>query len=604
MTRKSLPAAIAVTIGCLVFTTLSANAFGMDSGRQASPSQLHRACAPAQPGVATCYAIVVSAPKQPKPGSPQPPTSSPSGYGPSDIQSAYALPSTTAGSGQRVFLIEAYNDPHLIGDLATYRAQYGLPACTATSGCLSVLNQSGQTSPLPAPDYGWSTETALDTQMVSAACPLCGITVVEANSDHTADLMAAVGEATTLGGKYLSLSWGGPESSSETSYDSYLNQPGVVIAAATGDRGYGTSYPAASPYVVAVGGTTLTPAANSRGWSESAWSGAGSGCSPYEPKPSFQHDTTCSGRAIADVAAVADPNPGLAIYDSYSNGGWGVVGGTSAAAPIIASVYAMAGLATTTSSPNSYPYSDRGFMWDVTGGSNGTCGDYRCNGVAGYDGPTGVGSPNGLNAFWAPGSTGGKAGYTACSSQQGVCSGNAQVAFGVNGHFNYQTASGTLACNSQVFGDPMPGQVKACYKLDLNTSGGPSGYNRCAGEGGTCSFNSFTGTASVAFGANGQFNYRGATNSIACTNDSFGGDPAPQVVKACYYRPLSPAGGPAGSISCADEGGTCIPPGATLVAFGANGQYSYRQANGSISCDTTTFGDPIPGTPKKCYYGG
>jgi len=199
----------------------------------------------------------------------------------------------------------------------------------------------------------------------------------------------------------ISNSYGGSESASDTNYDtSYYHHPGVAITASSGDNGYGVEYPAASQYVTAVGGTTLAHASNTRGWNETVWSGAGSGCSTYDPKPSWQTDTaSCSTRTVADVAAVADPNTVVAVYDSYSSSGWLVFGGTSVASPVIGSVYALAGNAKTVAY-GSFPYSNPGSLFDVTSGSNGACnGSYLCTGATSYDGPTGLGTPNGTTAF-------------------------------------------------------------------------------------------------------------------------------------------------------------------------------------------------------------
>jgi hypothetical protein len=223
-----------------------------------------------------------------------------------------------------------------------------------------------------------------------------------------------VNRAVTLGAKYVSNSYGGSEDSSDTTSDtSYFNHPGVAITVSSGDSGYGVEYPAASKYVTAVGGTSLSRASNSRGWSESVWGtsaggeGAGSGCSAYDTKPTWQTDTGCSRRTVADVSAVADPNTGLAVYDSYGASGWQVYGGTSASSPIIASVYALAGTPAAGTVPASYLYSHTANLNDVTSGANGSCGSsYLCTAKAGYDGPTGLGTPNGTAAFTNGGSTG------------------------------------------------------------------------------------------------------------------------------------------------------------------------------------------------------
>jgi subtilase family serine protease len=331
--------------------------------------------------------------------------SGPAGYHPGDLRSAYNLPSATAGAGQTVAIVDAYDDPNAASDLSAYRSQFSLPACTTTGGqnaCFRKVDQSGGTR-YPRANTSWAEEISLDLDMVSAICPNCRILLVEASSNSLADLGAAENEAVKLGATEISNSYGGNESSSDTSsYDpSFFKHPGIAITASSGDGGYGVEYPAASQYVTAVGGTSLTRASNARGWSETAWSGAGSGCSAFDPKPTWQTDTSCRTRTVADVSAVADPNTGVSVYDSYSSqgrSGWMVFGGTSVASPIIASVYALAGNAGTVNY-GSYPYAHTNSLNDVTSGSNGSCGTYLCNALPGYDGPTGLGTPNGTGAF-------------------------------------------------------------------------------------------------------------------------------------------------------------------------------------------------------------
>jgi hypothetical protein len=337
------------------------------------------------------------------------PQAAPSGYGPSSLQSAYKLPAG-AGSGRRVYIVDAYDDPNAASDLNAYRSQFGLPACTTANGCFQKLNQNGATSPLPAGDTGWAGEISLDLDMVSAACPNCAITLIEAN-DASDNLFAAVKKATDLGAKFVSMSWGGPEGGTEPSYDStYFKSSGVVYTASTGDSGYsaGVIYPATSVDVVAVGGTSLNTASNARGFTETVWSGAGSGCSSDETKPSWQSGiSACTRRATADVSAVADPNTGVAVYQTYGGSGWAVYGGTSASAPLIASVYALAGTPGAAEKPPSDPYAHTGNLFDVTSGSNGSCSPSTlCKGGAGWDGPTGLGTPNGTAAFTAGGGGG------------------------------------------------------------------------------------------------------------------------------------------------------------------------------------------------------
>ena len=212
--------------------------------------------------------------------------------------------------------------------------------------------------------------------------------------------------AVALGATAVSNSWGGDESPAESSADNaYFNHPGVAITVSAGDSGYGVEYPAASPDVIAVGGTSLSVAAGARGYSETAWSGTGSGCSAYEAKPAWQTDSGCANRSVVDISADADPNTGVAVYDSTpdsgGHSGWLVFGGTSAAAPFVAGAYE---LSHNSSPVADYPaqtlYAKPGSFYDVTSGSNGTCGvTYLCNATTGYDGPTGLGTPDGVGGF-------------------------------------------------------------------------------------------------------------------------------------------------------------------------------------------------------------
>jgi subtilase family serine protease len=358
---------------------------------QALPSK--HVCGPAAEGATRCNSLVVTDSN----GVPLA-TSTPAGYGPTDLRSAYNI-TATGSATQTIGIVDAYNDPNAESDLSVYRSKFGLGACTAANGCFRKVNQNGATS-YPRSSSGWAQEISLDLDMASAICPNCHILLVEATNNAFTNLGTAVNTAATLGASAISNSYGGSESSAETSWDtSYYNHPGVAVTASTGDNGYGVEYPAASPYVTAVGGTSLTHASNSRGWSETAWSGAGSGCSAFEPKPSWQTVPGCSHRAVADVSADADPNTGVAVYDSYHTGGWLVFGGTSVASPIIASVYALAGNEALVNY-GSFPYGHPGSLFDVTSGSNGSCGgSYLCTAGPGYDGPTGLGTPNGATAF-------------------------------------------------------------------------------------------------------------------------------------------------------------------------------------------------------------
>ena len=318
----------------------------------------------------------------------------PSGFTPADLASAYKF---GVGTGQLVAIIDAFDDPNAESDLAIYRAKFDLPPCVTSSGCFKKIDQKGGTK-YPKANKGWTSEIALDLDMVSAVCPGCQILLVEANSDSIKNLMSAVSRATKLGAKVVSMSFGGPEFSTESGFDQSLNKQGIAYAVAAGDLGYGVQWPAASPYVTAVGGTTL--ANGPAGWTETAWRDAGSGCSKYEPAPPWEVKTACSLRAVADVSAVADPATGVATYDSYGSGGWVEAGGTSVAAPIIAGLFALAPAPAPKIYAALYPWTHQESLFDVTTGSNGTCKKtILCTAGGGWDGPTGLGSPRGRVPF-------------------------------------------------------------------------------------------------------------------------------------------------------------------------------------------------------------
>jgi hypothetical protein len=350
------------------------------------------------------------------------------GYGPAQLRQAYGLLalSWTRGAGETVAIIDAYNDPNANADLQVYRNTAGLPTCSLANGCFKQLNQNGKSSPLPpnagtkgGDSQGWDGEESLDIDMVSAICPRCHIDLIESNSDTATSLYAAANEGTSLA-TFESNSYGVDETPGETSDDADFNHPGKVITAAAGDEDYlgdgmGVSYPAASPDVTAVGGTTLVPADGGRGFSETVWGpdaggpgwGTGSGCSLYETKPTWQTDTGCSNRTVNDVSADADPDTGVAVYDTFDSGpdsiiGWQEVGGTSASSPMIAAVYALAGPPESGDYAANDPYLHPTDLNDVTSGTNydfACMHAYLCNGEPGYDGPTGLGTPDGIGSF-------------------------------------------------------------------------------------------------------------------------------------------------------------------------------------------------------------
>ncbi len=328
-------------------------------------------------------------------------------------------------------MVTAYGDEYngvqeAASDLAKYRSNFGLPPCTVADGCFKQVNQTGSTTDLPGASAGWSPALSISMDMISAICPNCHILVVEANSSAVSDLGIAENEAVALGADFVDNDWGIPEAdlgSSETSYDSAFDHPGVAITAPVGNGGYGDiDYPAASQYVTAVGGTTLTAdSGTTRGYTEIASEYSASGCSAYEPKPSWQADTGCANRMLNDLAADSDPATPVAYYDTPTEGTWGTGSGTAVAAAIVAASYALAGTPAPGTYPASYPYTSPGGSYtspgnayaypdglnNITSGSDGTCAvSYWCTAGAGYNGPTGLGSPSTALSLTTAGETG------------------------------------------------------------------------------------------------------------------------------------------------------------------------------------------------------
>jgi subtilase family serine protease len=382
-------AATGIAVALASLSTVSiATASTPGSAPAASGKHSVKACGAPTKGFAACFAQTLVNDDGSKPNA-----ASPSGLNPADIQSAYKL---SGSSTATVAIVDAYDDPTAEADLGVYRSQFGLPACTTANGCFRKVGQTG--GKVPRSNANWAVEISLDIDMVSATCPTCHILLVEASSNSFANLATAVNYAASQGVAAISNSYGGSDSAETSQY----NHPGIAITASSGDSGYGIESPASYPHVIGVGGTSLTRASNTRGWSETAWNGAGSGCSTLNAKPSWQTSVTqCSGDAVADVSAVADPNTGVSVYDStpYQGlSGWEVWGGTSVASPIIASVYALSG--NTAGYPASYTWTHTSGLFDVTSGSNGTCSpSIWCHAGTGWDGPTGLGTPNGTSAF-------------------------------------------------------------------------------------------------------------------------------------------------------------------------------------------------------------
>ena len=338
------------------------------------------------------------------------------GYDPADLRAAYAIPEG-GGEGQTIALIDAYGYPEAEADLAHYRERYGLPPCTHANGCFAKVNQTGEEGSYPAANKGWEGESALDLDMASAACPHCHLLLVEAKSASFEELGAAVDTAVRLGASEVSNSYGIAEQECGAggcvALDSYYEHPGVLISASAGDAGYDNvyekdespSFPASSPGVIAVGGTALKRAENGRGFSEAVWSepsrslGSGSGCSSSQPKPAWQHDAACPHRMDNDTAAVAACETPLSVYVS-AYGGWEDFCGTSAASPLFAGIEAHASAYARSLGGAQALYQEVGGFFDVSVGSNGSCTPpaedaYFCTALVGYDGPTGLGAPDG-----------------------------------------------------------------------------------------------------------------------------------------------------------------------------------------------------------------
>jgi len=369
--------------------------------RAASPDRLGRRRSHTSLSAAT-LAVAAAAPQ---PGTP------------AYLQQAYDLAylAQAAGAGATVAIVDAYDAPSAEADLATYRSVFALPPCTTANGCFRKVDENGGTDYPSSTDSGWEIETSLDLDAVSALCPNCHILLVEADSDRLTDLAAAQGQAAQLGATVISDSWAvalsGYNSTQTFAGSGRYAFPGIATVAASGDDGYlgahTNDYPAALPDVTAAGGTTLAPASatgvqGARGFTESAWSGAGSGCDWQVTKPAWQTDTGCGGRSYTDLSADADPDTGMQVYDSDDQG-WLVVGGTSEATPLIAAYYALIGSA---AQDPSWAYANAALLNDPSSGSNGSCWQtiaYICTAGGGYDGPTGVGSISGTVATGGPG---------------------------------------------------------------------------------------------------------------------------------------------------------------------------------------------------------
>lgn len=317
-------------------------------------------------------------------------SSSPSGYSPAQIRHAYGFDSLSAtGAGQTIAIVDAYGSSTIQNDLNIFSDTFGLPRTT-----VKILYPGGQPR---KSDSGWALETSLDVEWAHAIAPNATILLVVAKSARFGDLLNAVDAAVVAGAKQVSMSWGGGEFSSETSYDSYFKAAGVTFFASSGDSGAGVEWPAASPNVVSVGGTTLSLNSSGNVLSETAWSGSGGGISAYETRPAYQNGwQTASTRGVPDVSYNADPNTGVPVYIGNYNhaSGWVTVGGTSAGAPQWAALCALANQTRSTTLTGDTPLyqlagkSYSSYFFDITEGNNG-----GYNATLKYDYVTGLGSP-------------------------------------------------------------------------------------------------------------------------------------------------------------------------------------------------------------------
>ncbi len=464
---------------------------GADPGGQAATRDhghgawFRSVCDAALNDSAACQAQVVSdASGDPLAGGSPPSTA----LTPAQFHSGYNLPTTApGGTSPTVAIVDAYDDPNAQADLNTFDTKWGLPSCTATGGCFTKINETGGTR-LPSANGGWSLEISLDVQTVHSICQTCKILLVEANSANDSDLGQAENEAASWPGVVaISNSWGGNEFSGEHSLDtSYFTHAGIAITVSSGDSGYGVEWPAASPTVTAVGGTTLNLNSNGTYASESAWTGGGSGCSSQESKPSWQTDgASCSHRTVVDVAADADPNSGAAVYDSVSyqgQTGWFQVGGTSLASPLIAATYALAGANGTNVNAASTPYAyaasfgtgPTSAFHDVTTGSNAnSCSPASlCTAGAGFDGPTGLGTPNGIGAFSAA-----PAGPPADDFSLSTSSQSTSLTSGTGGSTSYTVSTAVVTGSASIVGlsaTGLPGGVTSSFVPTSVTAGGSS----------------------------------------------------------------------------------------------------------------------------------
>ena len=402
-------------------------ALATHSGRRPGSPPSTTACSPAPPGYSSCLVHVLRphVTRQDRSGRPSNPKTAPAGLSPNAIATAYGY-ATTGGAGSTIAVVDAYSDPTISADLAAFSTQFGLRHCTASNHCLTTVNQSGGTNTAPAPrgTTGWALETSLDVEWAHALAPNADILLVEATSNSDTDLFAAVRYAATKA-QYVTMAWGGTEFAGESALNAAFANSSVSYFAAVGDTASTLSYPATSPDVVAVGGTTLAVTTATGAWkSETAWATAGGGCSRYETAapaqanyPSYdqQGANRAGKRAVPDLSLDANPSSGVAVYDTVGHPGWLVAGGTSAATDMVAAHAAETGTHMTAT----FVYGRTIDLYNVTVGSNGhPCenGYNLCTGLGSWNtavGSTRAGSSGGSSAGGALGFTSGAQELTA-----------------------------------------------------------------------------------------------------------------------------------------------------------------------------------------------
>lgn len=321
------------------------------------------------------------------------------GYGPASLRAAYDLPAT--GGNGAIAIVDAYDNPTILADFNAFCTTYGLPTETSTnrtspSNKVLQVVYAGGTQPLPDPD--WAGEIALDVEWAHSIAPQAKIYLVEA-PDASNSLYTAVLLAQSLPNVHeLSMSWGGGEDPTELGFDSDFPLTGkITFFASAGDVAAVRSYPAESPNVVAVGGTSLIVVGDTV-YSEGGWSASGGGPSTIEPEPIYQSGVSLitGFRGCPDESADADPDTGVAVYSQYAFGGWAEIGGTSLSSPVCAAEHNLRAVFDGPTNEHSRIYADLGGVQfrDIVFGGNGV---FNC--LPGYDFVTGCGSPVGLTPF-------------------------------------------------------------------------------------------------------------------------------------------------------------------------------------------------------------